>query len=125
MVSARGVVRDAGGAEIVKATVRISKAPGDEAPLAVLQTTSNGCFHFSETAPGHEKQFTLDVSAPGYKPVRLDFGTRSVFLLVILAPETSEQASRLEHMSYVQKAGIYEPLCVTFISHAASSLGPN
>ena len=125
MVSARGVVRDAGGGEIANATIRISSAAGHETPLAVLQTTSNGCFHFSDVAPRHEKQFTLDVSAPGYKPASLDFGTHSVVLLVILAPEASDQASRLQHMSYVQKAGIYEPLCVTFISHAASSLGPN
>ncbi len=125
MVSARGVVRDTGGAEIADATVRISSAAADEAPLAVLRTTSNGCFHFSDVAPRHEKHFKLDVSAPGYKPARLDFGTHSVVLLVILATEASEQASRLQHMSYVQEAGIYEPLCVTFISHAASSLGPN
>jgi hypothetical protein len=125
MVSARGVVRDTGGAEIANATVRISSAAGDEAPVAVLQTTSNGCFHFSDVAPPHGRQFTLDVSAPGYKTARLDFGTHSVVLLVILAPEASEQESRLQHMSYVQKAGIYEPLCVTFLSHAGSSLGPN
>ena len=124
MVAARGVVRDTAGAGIANANVRISSVATDEA-LAVLQTTRNGCFHFSDVAPRHEKRFTLDVSAPGYKPARLEFGTHSVVLLVLLAPEDSGQASQLQPMSYVQNAGIYEPLCVTFISHAASSLGPN
>ena len=92
--------------------------------LDVQQTTPKGCFTFSDVAPRHEKQFTLDISAPGYKPVHLDLGAYKVTLLVTLAPDSAEEQSELHPMTYDQTVGIYEPLCVTFVSHAASTLGP-
>lgn len=123
MVGARGVVRNAAGAEIENATVQIATASGMSV-LDVQQTTPKGCFTFSDIPPRHEKRFTIDVSAPGYKPAHLDLGTYKVTLLVILAPDSSEEASELHPMTHDQTVGIYEPLCVTFVSHAASTLGP-
>ena len=123
MVGARGVVRNAAGAEIEDATVQIATTSGTSV-LDVQQTTPNGCFTFSDVAPRHETRFTLDISAPGYKPAHLDLGAYKVTLLVILAPDFAEQASELHPMTYDQTVGIYEPLCVTFVSHAASTLGP-
>jgi hypothetical protein len=123
MVGARGVVRNAAGAEIENATVQIATASGMSI-LDVQQTTPKGCFTFSDVAPRHEKQFTLDISAPGYKPVHLDLGAYKVTLLVTLAPDSAEEQSELHPMTYDQTVGIYEPLCVTFVSHAASTLGP-
>ncbi len=123
MVGARGVVRNAAGAETENATVQIATASGMSV-LDVQQTTPKGCFTFSDVAPRHEKQFTLDISAPGYKPVHLDLGAYKVTLLVTLAPDSAEEQSELHPMTYDQTVGIYEPLCVTFVSHAASTLGP-
>ena len=123
MVGARGVVRNAAGAEIEDATVQIATTSGTSV-LDVQQTTPNGCFTFSDVAPRHETRFTLDISAPGYKPAHLDLGAYKVTLLVILAPDSAEEASELHPMTYDQTVGIYEPLCVTFVSHAASTLGP-
>jgi hypothetical protein len=124
MVGARGVVRNAAGAEIENATIQIATASGTPSVLDAQQTTPNGCFTFSDVAPRHEKRFTLDISAPGYKPAHLDLGADKVTLLVTLAPDSAEQASELHPMTYDQTVGIYEPLCVTFVSHGASTLGP-
>ena len=125
MVRARGVVRNTAGAEIENATVRIAPASPSEPPLAVLQTTVKGCFDYSDVAPRDEKRFTLDVSAPGYKPVRFDFGIHELALLVVLAPESSEPASQAREMTFPQTQGIYEPLCLTAYPRAASGLGPS
>jgi len=124
MVTARGVVRNADGVGVENATVRIATVSSPDKPLTVEHTTPNGCFDYSDIAPRHQKQFTLEVSAPGYKTVRLNFGTYSELLLVILSPETSDNPSEYHRMDFDQKRGIFEPLCVTFIQPGASSLGP-
>ena len=110
-VAVHGVVQDERNSPI--ATAAFSLRPATGAPEASHATAErNGCFDLYEHVPLKAREYTLEVSAPGYKPLGLTVPTRrQVLLLVTLASLSSAQASSARRISPAERARLYGIPC--------------
>jgi hypothetical protein len=122
-VMARGVVRGADGRPVPDATIRV-RASGEREPFLAAKSEADGCFNARELAPRGARRFTIELSAPGRKPISLETGTTSPILLVLLEPDSVDEASAVRPMTAAERSALWEPVCAAAIPRAASSLAP-
>jgi hypothetical protein len=67
-VRVRGRVVDADGTPIATARVRLERAPDDQPFQGIVNP--EGCFRIFHTVAPGRYNFTIHVTAPGYKPVQ-------------------------------------------------------
>jgi len=110
-VAVHGIVEDERGSPVITAT--FSLRPTSGAPeLAHAAAERNGCFDLYERVPGSAREYTVEVAAPGYKPLSLTVPTRrQVLLLVMLVSDSSGQDSSARPITPAERARLYGVPC--------------
>ena len=120
----RGLVEDSSGAAVPGASARLVGAGAQI--VAAERTDAHGCFFLQRTAPKGERQFTLEIAAEGYKPVRLEVPLQPPIFLVTLALASSGEESGIRPTTAAERRDQWEPQCIPlFAGGGAQSLGPN
>jgi hypothetical protein len=121
-VFTRGLIDDGHGNPVGGAQVRVLDATG--APLALDLTNSYGCFLISARAPKGAKRYTIDVVAPGFKPVRQDFPLAADVLIGALASSSAPDESRLHVASPSERSDRWIPNCAPPLTMGSDALTP-
>ena len=122
-VSAKGRFLDARGVPITDARAFVHT--GDSSPaLESAPSDDRGCFNVYIISPPKQRRFTLQVRAPGRKPVTLEFDGREVEpFLVTLVDESGDGASGIRAVTPDEKNNVYDIYCVPMVVPGATSLG--
>ena len=119
----RGIVQDSAGQSISGASIRLLGA-GDAKPVATRTADRNGCFMVEPFAPRGQLRFTLEISAPGFKPAAYDFELGTPIFYAALAPSPSDAPSEIRPANLSEREDTWMPLCIDTAPLGASQLGP-
>ena len=120
---ARGIVRDETGKEVSGAEIAVS-ALGADAVGARGASESNGCFNVYARAGKDQPEFMLTVTAPGYKPVHVQFEQKVRFTaLVTLAPKDGPGDGFVTRVEVSDQYKVFEEPCIPVVVSGASQLG--
>ena len=122
-VWSRGIVQNGGGESIQTATVQVLEG-GDAKPVATISVDRNGCFMVGPFVAKGEHRFTLEISAPGFKPSTYDFELQTPILVATLVPTSSEAPSEIRPADASERENTWMPLCVPPTPQGASQLSP-
>lgn len=122
-VSAKGRILDAGGRPIENASAVVRVADSNPA-LESAPSDDRGCFNVYIISPPKQQRFTLQVRAPGRKPVTLEFdrSERDPYL-VTLVDESGDGTSGIRAVKPDEKNNVYDIYCVPMVVPGATSLG--
>jgi len=120
---ARGIVRDETGKEVSGAQIAVS-AIGSDAVGVRGESESNGCFNVTARAGKDQPEFVLTVTAPGYKPVHVQFQQKErLTALVTLAPKDGPGEGAVTRVEVSDQQKVFEEPCIPYVISAASQLG--
>ena len=123
-IYSRGIVEGAAGDPVPGAEIRLATSGGRT--VTATRTDANGCFFIQKTAPKHERRFTLEVGADGYRLARTEIGLTPPILLVTLVPASAEGESRLRETTAAERSEKWEPRCIPlFAGGGAQQLAPD
>jgi hypothetical protein len=119
----RGIVQDRSGESISGASVRLLEA-GEEKPVATRTADRNGCFMVEPFAPRGEHRFTLEITAPGFKPATYEFELQTPVFYAALAPSPSDAQSEIRLADLSEREDTWMPLCIETAPLGAAQLSP-
>ncbi|HEX5856006.1 MAG TPA: hypothetical protein VFZ57_10330, partial [Thermoanaerobaculia bacterium] len=83
-----------------------------------------GCFNVYLTSPPKQQRFTLQVRAPGRKPVTLEFDRSGLDpFLVTLVDESGEGTSGIRAVTPDEKNSVYDIYCAPMVVPGATGIG--
>ena len=94
----RGIVLNEQRQILTHSSVSVTSVTGSETILNT-PTDSFGCFLIARVAPKGDRNFRLEVGAPGYAPVTFDFRLETPILIVRLAKTGSDARSEIHPAS--------------------------
>jgi hypothetical protein len=110
-VFTRGILRDAAGEPVGGASVRVTSVASGKL-VAQGVTNTSGCFNLHQFPPDSGREFRLDITRAGYKPVSYTFDlSQSPVLLGTLAPDASKKQSMLVLLTHGQIFGTWQLEC--------------
>ena len=110
-VAVHGVVLDEHAAPLATASFTL-RPPSGTPELSHATADRNGCFDLYENVPRNAHEYTLSVSAPGYKSLTLTVPTRrDVLLLVTLASSSGDTDSSARPITPAERARLFGIPC--------------
>ena len=120
---ARGIVRDETGKEVSGAQIAVS-AVGAVEVGARGESELNGCFNVTARAKKDQPEFVLTVTAPGYKPLQVQFHRKERFTaLVTLASKDGPGEGSVTRVEVSDQQRVFEEPCIPPVLSEASQLG--
>lgn len=122
-VFAKGRILDAGGMPITDARASVHVEESSPA-LESAPSDDRGCFNVYIISPPRQQRFTLQVRAPGRKPVTLEFDRSELDpFLVTLVDESGDGTSRIRTVKPHEKNNLYDVYCVPMVVPGATGIG--
>ncbi|MFI5166500.1 MAG: carboxypeptidase-like regulatory domain-containing protein [Thermoanaerobaculales bacterium] len=121
-VAVHGVVKDERDMPVPAASFTLRPLTGAAEPSRTT-AEDHGCFALHESVSRRQREYTLAVSAPGYKPLSLTVPTRQqVLLLVTLASASSDQDSAARPITAAERYRLYGIPCEPLVTGRSLTL---